>query len=108
MLFVCSYATFMRRKEKLFLRNQIGTVFEEKSELKLKFLDLTKDEVENLKLKFSRKLTCFSFILCLVDFDKTINPEDVKQIDLQAQADQQTQIDLQQQGYNQPTEVQQQ
>lgn len=35
---------------------------------------------KNLKLKFSRKLTCFSFILCLVDFDKTINPEDIKQI----------------------------
>lgn len=35
---------------------------------------------KNLKLKFSRKLTCFSFILCLVDFNKTITQTDIKSI----------------------------
>lgn len=38
---------------------------------------------KNLKLKFSRKLTCFSFILKLVEFSSgTISQEDVKKISL--------------------------
>lgn len=35
---------------------------------------------KNLKLQFSRKLTCFSFILSLAGFNKTINESDILQI----------------------------
>lgn len=35
---------------------------------------------KNLKLKFSRKLTCFSFLLCLADLENTINQKEIKNI----------------------------
>ena len=53
-----------------------------------KTLDIPDNEklvshTKNLKLKFSRKLTCFSFILKLLDLDKTITQDDIKKIVLQ-------------------------
>jgi len=44
------------------------------------FNDVNIAHSKNLKLKFSRKLTCFSFILKLIDISKPISKDQVKEI----------------------------